>query len=78
MASRFIHVSCRALVADNHQRVISSKGLISPRGDGGLGVDRQREALQAEGVEVIVLPGGAGSKIDLRVYGWFPESVDLG
>jgi alkylated DNA nucleotide flippase Atl1 len=65
-----------------HQRVISSAGFISPRGDGGLSVQRQREALIAEGVEVITVAGGGASinvhgggkeKVDLKRYGWFPE-----
>ncbi|BEJ15818.1 hypothetical protein CspHIS471_0504230 [Cutaneotrichosporon sp. HIS471] len=53
-------------------RVISSKGIISPRGDGGLGVARQRERLEAEGVEVETV-SGLGDRIDIRRYGWFPE-----
>ncbi|KAJ1303939.1 hypothetical protein OPQ81_008350 [Rhizoctonia solani] len=35
------------------QRVIASNGTISSRGPGTTGADRQREELQAEGVEVI-------------------------
>lgn len=61
----------------NDQRVISAKGVISPRGDEGQGVARQKAALQAEGVEVTTLAGGGGEKINIRVYGWFPEQVDL-
>jgi methylated-DNA-protein-cysteine methyltransferase-like protein len=60
------------------QRVISSKGVISPRGDSGLGVERQRTRLEAEGVVVVTLAGSGGEKVDLREYGWFPESVELG
>jgi methylated-DNA-protein-cysteine methyltransferase-like protein len=59
------------------QRVISAKGVISPRGDDGQGVARQKTALQAEGVEVVTLAGGGGEKVDVRRYGWFPEQVDL-
>ena len=59
------------------QRVISAKGLISPRADQGLGVARQRTRLEQEGVEVTTLAGAGGEKVDLRVYGWFPEQVDL-
>jgi methylated-DNA-protein-cysteine methyltransferase-like protein len=64
--------------------VISSSGFVSPRGDNGLSVQRQREALIAEGVEVNTVTGGGLSvnshgggkeKIDLKRYGWFPESV---
>ena len=59
------------------KRVISAKGIISPRSDEGLGVARQKTALIAEGVEVVTLAGGGGEKIDVRRYGWFPEQVDL-
>jgi methylated-DNA-protein-cysteine methyltransferase-like protein len=59
------------------KRVISAKGIISPRGDEGQGVARQKTALEAEGVEVTTLAGGGGEKVDVRRYGWFPEQVDL-
>jgi methylated-DNA-protein-cysteine methyltransferase-like protein len=59
------------------KRVISAKGIISPRGDEGQGVARQKTALQGEGVEVVTLAGGGGEKVDVRRYGWFPEHVDL-
>jgi len=59
------------------KRVISAKGIISPRGDEGQGVARQKTALIAEGVEVVTLAGGGGEKVDVRRYGWFPEQVDL-
>jgi methylated-DNA-protein-cysteine methyltransferase-like protein len=59
------------------KRVISAKGIISPRGDEGQGVARQRAALEAEGVEVTTLAGAGGEKVDIRQYGWFPEQVDL-
>ena len=59
------------------QRVISAKGIISPRGDEGQGVARQKNALEAEGVEVTTLAGSGGEKVDVRRYGWFPEQVDL-
>jgi methylated-DNA-protein-cysteine methyltransferase-like protein len=64
--------------------VIASSGFISPRGDGGLSVQRQREALLAEGVEVTTMTGGGVSinahgggkeKVDLKRYGWFPEAL---
>lgn len=38
---------------------------------------RQRERLEREGVQVVTLAGGGGEKVDLRVYGWFPEQLDL-
>jgi methylated-DNA-protein-cysteine methyltransferase-like protein len=59
------------------KRVISAKGIISPRGDEGQGVARQKIALEGEGVEVVTLAGGGGEKVDVRRYGWFPEQVDL-
>lgn len=59
------------------QRVISSKGIISPRGDQGLGVARQRDRLEQEGVVVTTLAGAGGEKVDIRAYGWFPENVEL-
>lgn len=55
--------------------MISSKGTISPRGDGGDGAERQKQRLQSEGVEVVTLTGAGGEKIDFRVYGWFPEEI---
>ncbi|GFZ49458.1 hypothetical protein JCM24511_07578 [Saitozyma sp. JCM 24511] len=57
------------------QRVISSKGLISPRGDQGQGVARQKDRLEQEGVEVETLAGAGGERVDLRRWGWFPEEV---
>lgn len=64
-------------IGAKYQRVISAKGIISPRGDEGQGVARQKEALEAEGVEVVTLAGGGGEKVNVRQYGWFPEQVDL-
>jgi methylated-DNA-protein-cysteine methyltransferase-like protein len=55
--------------------VISAKGIISPRGDAGLGVERQRQRLEAEGVVVETLVGQGGEKVDMREYGWFPEEI---
>ncbi|KAG9041216.1 hypothetical protein FS837_012542 [Tulasnella sp. UAMH 9824] len=57
------------------QRVIGSSGAISSRGPGTDGAQRQREALEAEGVEVAEGRGGE-LKVDLRTYGWFPASVE--
>lgn len=59
------------------QRVISAKGVISPRGlaAGGAGSrNRQAAALQAEGVEVIADAMGELS-VDLKRYGWFPRQL---
>ncbi|KAL0955426.1 hypothetical protein HGRIS_001672 [Hohenbuehelia grisea] len=60
-------------------RVIASSGAISSRGPGTDGAQRQQEALEAEGIEVMVGRGGE-RKVDLREYGWFPEpgSVAVG
>ncbi|KIL61515.1 hypothetical protein M378DRAFT_50525, partial [Amanita muscaria Koide BX008] len=52
-------------------RVISSAGTISSRGPGTDGAQRQRDALEAEGVEVTT--GRTGEmRIDLNTWGWFP------
>ncbi|KAK7034014.1 Alkyltransferase-like protein 1 [Paramarasmius palmivorus] len=53
------------------QRVIGSSGTISSRGPGTNGAQRQKEALEAEGVEV------DGLRVNLSTYGWFPDRVDL-
>ncbi|GME23377.1 Sulfite reductase protein [Neofusicoccum parvum] len=54
------------------QRVINSKGVISPRGPAG--ASRQAAALRREGVHV-----GRGSLgehlVDLAAYGWFPSEL---
>ncbi|KAK5128432.1 hypothetical protein LTR85_003100 [Meristemomyces frigidus] len=54
------------------QRIISAKGVISPRGAGGAA--RQEAALAQEGVQV-----GRGSlgerTVDLAMYGWFPNRL---
>ncbi|KAJ4474836.1 hypothetical protein J3R30DRAFT_3503468 [Lentinula aciculospora] len=56
-------------------RVISSKGLISSRGPGTTGAERQRQALEDEGIEVTV--GRVGElKVDLKTYGWFPDRLN--
>ncbi|WRT68329.1 uncharacterized protein IL334_005305 [Kwoniella shivajii] len=76
--SRHVGNALKALPSNTDvpwQRVISSKGLISPRADLGLGVARQKDRLEQEGVEVETLMGG-GEKVDLRRWGWFPESLD--
>jgi methylated-DNA-protein-cysteine methyltransferase-like protein len=57
--------------------VISAKGIISPRGDQGEGVARQKDRLEQEGVEVETLMGAGGERVDVRRYGWFPEAVEL-
>ncbi|EIW74243.1 hypothetical protein CONPUDRAFT_67832, partial [Coniophora puteana RWD-64-598 SS2] len=61
------------------QRVLGSSGAISSRGPGTNGAQRQREALEAEGVEVIQTQGGE-LRVNLREYGWFPDvgTVDTG
>ncbi|KZW01473.1 MGMT family protein [Exidia glandulosa HHB12029] len=57
------------------QRVISSSGTISSRGPGTNGADRQRQALEAEGVEV--REGRTGELlVSLADYGWFPARLE--
>ena len=57
------------------QRVIASSGTISSRGPGTDGAQRQRDALEAEGVEVT--NGRTGEmRVDLRAYGWFPDALE--
>ncbi|CAK7224388.1 Alkyltransferase-like protein 1 [Sporothrix bragantina] len=59
------------------QRIISAKGVISPRGlaaGGAGGRNRQAVALRAEGVEVMVDALGELS-VDLDRYGWFPRQL---
>ncbi|KAI6011949.1 hypothetical protein EDC04DRAFT_2762507 [Pisolithus marmoratus] len=61
------------------QRVLSSAGTISSRGPGTDGAQRQRDVLEAEGVEVVV--GRTGElRVDLARWGWFPApgTVDIG
>ncbi|KAL2205917.1 DNA binding methylated-DNA--cysteine S-methyltransferase [Sarocladium strictum] len=55
------------------QRVINSKGIISPRSQPE-GTQNQAEALRAEGVEVTRSAMGELS-VDFQEYGWFPESL---
>ena len=63
------------------QRVVNHKGIISPRDEPGA-AERQRVALVREGVIVEdggmdhVFEGGAG-RVDLAMYGWFPEAVQI-
>lgn len=58
------------------QRVVSSTGKISSRGPGTTGAQRQREALEEEGVEVRVIRDGEFA-VNWAECGWFPEHVDL-
>lgn len=56
------------------QRVIASSGTISSRGPGTDGAQRQRDALEAEGIEVT--DGQAGEmRVNLRTHGWFPDAL---
>ena len=60
-------------------RVLASNGTISSRGPDTDGAERQRQALEAEGVEVT--EGRTGElHVNLRRWGWFPAvgSIDLG
>lgn len=60
---------------------MNHKGIISPRDEPGA-AERQRVALVREGVIVEdggmdhVFEGGAG-RVDLAMYGWFPEAVQI-
>ncbi|KAH0543708.1 hypothetical protein FGG08_002024 [Glutinoglossum americanum] len=55
------------------QRVINSRGVISPRRHSS-GASRQATALEQEGVAVE--RGSLGElKVDLEVYGWFPRRL---
>ncbi|KLO05814.1 MGMT family protein [Schizopora paradoxa] len=58
------------------QRVVSSSGKISSRGPGTNGAQRQREALEDEGVEVRVTRENEFS-VNFATYGWFPDSIEL-
>lgn len=61
------------------QRVLSSSGTISSRGPGTDGAQRQRQALEAEGVAVT--DGREGDlRVNLKEYGWFPApgTIDTG
>ena len=61
------------------QRVVSSAGTISKRESDAM--RRQAELLEEEGVVVTGREGRAmsehGGRIDLTVYGWFPDRVEL-
>lgn len=57
-------------------RVISASGTISSRGPGTTGAQRQRDALQAEGVQVTT--GRTGEmRVNLSEFGLFPSITDL-
>ena len=60
-------------------RVISAAGAISSRGPGTTGAQRQRDALEEEGVEVT--DGRTGDfRVNLAIWGWFPApgTIDIG
>jgi methylated-DNA-protein-cysteine methyltransferase-like protein len=58
-------------------RVIGASGTISSRGPGTDGAWRQREALEAEGVDVVV--GRTGEmNVDFARCGWFPVVGSVG
>ncbi|EJC99426.1 uncharacterized protein FOMMEDRAFT_112970 [Fomitiporia mediterranea MF3/22] len=58
------------------QRVVSSTGKISSRGPGTNGAQRQREALEEEGVEVRVTRENEFT-VNWAECEWFPEQVNL-
>ena len=57
-------------------RVIGASGTISSRGPGTTGAQHQRDALQAEGVEVIT-GRNQEMRVNLREFGWFPSIAEL-
>lgn len=57
------------------QRVVNSKGGISPRGDGGGAANRHAIRLRQEGVEVTDGRGLDEAHVDLGTYGWFPSRL---
>ena len=57
-------------------RVIGSSGTISSRGPGTTGAQRQRDALEAEGVEVSTGRNNE-MRVNLRQFGWFPSITEL-
>ncbi|KAF4622383.1 hypothetical protein D9613_009577 [Agrocybe pediades] len=57
-------------------RVIGSSGTISSRGPGTDGARRQRDALEAEGVEITERSTGE-FRVDLGQYGWFPSVAEF-
>lgn len=58
------------------QRVVSSTGKISSRGPGTSGAQRQREALEVEGVEIRVTRENEFA-VRWDTYGWFPQEINL-
>ncbi|KAH7100348.1 6-O-methylguanine DNA methyltransferase, partial [Auriculariales sp. MPI-PUGE-AT-0066] len=73
--SRLVGQALKFLSADSGvpwQRIISSSGTIVIS---STGAQRQRAALEAEGVEVTV--GRTGNlHVSMRDYGWFPDSLE--
>ena len=57
------------------QRVVNSKGGISPRGDSGLAANRQVAALRGEGVDVTDGRGIEEAHVDFSRFGWFPDRL---
>jgi methylated-DNA-protein-cysteine methyltransferase-like protein len=57
-------------------RVIGASGTISSRGPGTTGAQRQRDALQAEGVDVTTGRNGE-MRVNLNEFGWFPSITEL-
>ncbi|EIM84700.1 uncharacterized protein STEHIDRAFT_60548 [Stereum hirsutum FP-91666 SS1] len=58
------------------QRVVSSSGAISSRGPGTDGAQRQKDALEAEGVDVRA--GRTGElNVLLKECGWFPDASQV-
>lgn len=56
-----------------YHRVVSSTGAISSRGPATQDAHRQRQALEAEGVDVQDSRAGGEGRVSLAAWGWFPE-----
>ncbi|UZJ54371.1 hypothetical protein CBS101457_003691 [Exobasidium rhododendri] len=78
--SRLVGQALKFLQADDvpWQRVISSSGAISDRGDGGEGAGRQADRLRQEGVEVSESGTPTKFRVNMVRFGWFPDHVHLG
>ncbi|CCA77740.1 related to methylated-dna--protein-cysteine methyltransferase [Serendipita indica DSM 11827] len=75
--SRHVGAALKILHEDSDvpwQRIVSSTGVISSRGPGTTGAQRQAEALEAEGVHVETTRMGQ-FKVSFATNGWFPRTL---
>ena len=57
-------------------RVVIASVAVSSRGSGTTGAQRQRDALNAEGIQVAT--GRTGDlRVDFASYGWFPRQATV-